>query len=138
GYGEAIYFIGVDDDGQLLGLTKPEMDESLHVLGELAREINSKIMDVETEQVGRGEVAKVIISRLQTNQPEHLLVGVAGHVDHGKSTLVGTLTTGSLDTGSGSTRIFLDVQKHEIERGLSADLSFAVYGFNEGETVRIK
>ncbi|BDZ69700.1 GTPBP1 family GTP-binding protein [Methanobacterium petrolearium] len=138
GYGEAIYFIGVDDNGQLLGLTQPEMNESLHVLGELAHEINSKIMDVETEPAGRGEVAKVIISRQQTNQPDHLLIGVAGHVDHGKSTLVGTLTTGSLDSGSGSTRIFLDVQKHEIERGLSADLSFAVYGFSEGETVRIK
>ena len=67
-----------------------------------------------------------------------MLIGVAGHVDHGKSTLVGTLTTGSLDTGSGSTRIFLDVQKHEIERGLSADLSFAVYGFNQGNPIRIK
>ena len=138
GNGEAIYFLGVDDDGQLLGLKKPKMDESLYVLGEIAREINAKIIDIETEQAPRGEVAKVIISRLQTKKADHLLIGVAGHVDHGKSTLVGTLTTGSLDTGSGSTRIFLDVQKHEIERGLSADLSFAVYGFSRGETLRIK
>lgn len=138
GQGEAIYFIGVNDNGQLLGLGKPEMDESLHVLGEIASDINARIMDVETETAESGEVAKVIISRFQTNKPDHLLIGVAGHVDHGKSTLVGTLTTGSLDSGSGSTRIFLDVQKHEIERGLSADLSFAVYGFNKGETVRIK
>ena len=35
-------------------------------------------------------------------------------------------------------RIFLDVQKHEIERGLSADLSFAVYGFRNGHAMRIK
>jgi elongation factor 1-alpha len=138
GNGEAIYFIGVDDDGELLGLEKGEMDESLYVLGEIARDINAKIMDVETEPTGRGKVAKVLISRFQTSKPDHLLIGVAGHVDHGKSTLVGTLTTGSLDTGSGRTRIFLDVQKHEIERGLSADLSFAVYGFNKGSPVRIK
>ncbi len=138
GNGEAIYFIGVDDDGNLLGLEKPEMDESLYVLGEIARNVKSKITAVETEPAGRGEVAKVLINRLQTSKPDHLLIGVAGHVDHGKSTLVGTLTTGSLDTGSGSTRIFLDVQKHEIERGLSADLSFAVYGFNQGNPLRIK
>lgn len=138
GHGDAIYFIGVDDDGLLVGLGKPEMDESLHVLGELAREINAKITDVEKQTAGRGEVAKVIISRQQNSKADHLLIGVAGHVDHGKSTLVGTLTTGTLDTGKRSTRIFLDVQKHEIERGLSADLSFAVYGFRNGETVHIK
>ncbi|PKL74054.1 MAG: GTP-binding protein [Methanobacteriales archaeon HGW-Methanobacteriales-2] len=138
GHGEAIYFVGVNDDGLLLGLGKSQMDESLHVLGELAREINAKIVDVEKQSAERGEVAKVLISREQNSKPDHLLIGVAGHVDHGKSTLVGTLTTGKLDTGSGSTRIFLDVQKHEIERGLSADLSFAVYGFKNGEPVRIK
>ena len=48
------------------------------------------------------------------------------------------MTTGSLDNGSGRTRIFLDVQKHEIERGLSADLSFAVYGFSKSQPVRLK
>lgn len=138
GHGEAIYFIGVDDDGLLVGLDKPTMDESLHVLGELAREINARVTNVEKQTAGKGEVAKVIISRQQNSKSNHLLIGVAGHVDHGKSTLVGTLTTGTLDTGSGSTRIFLDVQKHEIERGLSADLSFAVYGFKNGEPVRIK
>jgi elongation factor 1-alpha len=138
GNGEAIYFIGVTDDGQLLGLGKPEIDESLYVLGEIARDVKAKIVNVETEKAMKGEVAKVIISRFPTNKPDHLLIGVAGHVDHGKSTLVGTLTTGSLDSGAGSTRIFLDVQKHEIERGLSADLSFAVYGFKNGEPVRIK
>jgi elongation factor 1-alpha len=138
GNGEAIYFIGVKDDGQLLGLGTPEMDESLYVLGEIARDVKAKIVNVETEATWRGKVSKVLINRFQTSKPDHLLIGVAGHVDHGKSTLVGTLTTGSLDTGAGSTRIFLDVQKHEIERGLSADLSFAVYGFKGGEPVRIK
>ena len=60
---------------------------------------------------------------------DHLVVGTAGHVDHGKSTLVGTLVTGRADDGEGGTRGFLDVQPHEVERGLSADLSYAVYGF---------
>jgi len=55
---------------------------------------------------------------------DHLVIGTAGHVDHGKSTLVGTLVTGRADDGQGGTRGFLDVQPHEIERGLSADLSY--------------
>lgn len=138
GKGEAIYFIGVHDEGHLIGLPESEYKESLFVLENIAQEIGLKILDVEDHPAEHGQVAKVRIGKPQKNKLEHMLVGVAGHVDHGKSTLVGTLTTGSLDNGAGRTRIFLDVQKHEIERGLSADLSFAVYGFCKDEPVRIK
>ena len=138
GDGEAVYFIGVDDDGDLVGLQDEEMNESLFVLEKVAQEIGAQVLNTQSQKAGKGAVAKVLIGKNNRLQKKHLLVGVAGHVDHGKSTLVGTLTTGSLDNGSGRTRIFLDVQKHEIERGLSADLSFAVYGFKEGNPVRIK
>ena len=138
GDGEAVYFIGVDDDGKLVGLTVEEMKESIFVLKKVAQEIGSEVSKMEYQEAGKGKVAKILISKNSNQKRKHLLVGVAGHVDHGKSTLVGTLTTGSLDNGSGRTRIFLDVQKHEIERGLSADLSFAVYGFRDGVPVRIK
>jgi elongation factor 1-alpha len=68
---------------------------------------------------------------------EHIVVGTAGHVDHGKSTLVGSLVTGEADDGEGGTRGFLDVQPHEVERGLSADLSYGVYGFDDDGPVRM-
>jgi len=138
GNGEALYFIGVHDEGHLIGLPEPEYEESIFVLESIAHEIGAEILELEKHPADHGHVAKVRIGKSQKNKKEHLLVGVAGHVDHGKSTLVGTLTTGSLDNGSGLTRIFLDVQKHEIERGLSADLSFAVYGFCNEQPVRLK
>ena len=69
---------------------------------------------------------------------EHVLIGTAGHVDHGKSTLVGALVTGTTDDGAGKTRIFLDVLPHEIARGLSADLSYAVYGIKGGDVIHLK
>ncbi|MFB6139335.1 MAG: GTPBP1 family GTP-binding protein, partial [Halosimplex sp.] len=68
---------------------------------------------------------------------EHIVVGTAGHVDHGKSTLVGSLVTGQPDDGEGGTRSYLDVQPHEVERGLSADLSYGVYGFDDDGPVRM-
>lgn len=138
GNGKAVYFIGVHDEGRLIGLSDEKMEESLFVLKKIAREIDAVILDVEKQSASNGNVAKVLIGKPQGLKKDHLLVGVAGHVDHGKSTLVGTLTTGTLDDGSGGTRIFLDVQKHEIERGLSADLSFGVYGFCKGKPVRLK
>lgn len=138
GDGSAIYFLGVDDSGNMQGLSPDKMEESLDVLGKVAQEINSDIREVEQHSSPQGEVARVVIRKREGMIKEHLLIGVAGHVDHGKSSLVGTLTTGNLDDGKGRTRIFLDVQKHEIERGLSADLSFAVYGFIAGQAVRVK
>ncbi|MBP2046301.1 GTPBP1 family GTP-binding protein [Methanobacterium aggregans] len=138
GDGEAVYFIGVHDDGHLIGLSREDFEETLFVLKSLAEEVDAEVLDMEKHPAEHGDVAKVLISRSHDPKNEHMLVGVAGHVDHGKSTLVGTLTTGTLDTGSGGTRIFLDVQKHEIERGLSADLSFAVYGFCNEKPVRLK
>lgn len=138
GDGEAIYFIGVHDDGHLIGLIESDFKESMFVLESIAQEIGAKLLDIEKHPAEHGIVAKVRIGKPHKNKIDHMLIGVAGHVDHGKSTLVGTITTGSLDNGAGRTRIFLDVQKHEIERGLSADLSFAVYGFYNNAPVRIK
>ncbi|MGZ7043717.1 MAG: GTPBP1 family GTP-binding protein [Methanobacterium sp.] len=138
GDGEAIYFIGVDDDGNLIGLEEEIFEESLFVLKNIAEETGSSILKVEKYPADKGQVAKVLIGKENHGKKDHMLVGVAGHVDHGKSTLVGTLTTGNLDNGSGRTRIFLDLQKHEMERGLSADLSFAIYGFCKGIPARVK
>ncbi len=138
GDGEAIYFIGVDDDGNLIGLDEENFEESLFVLKNIAEETGSSILKVEKYSADNGQVAKVLIGKRNLDKKDHMLVGVAGHVDHGKSTLVGTLTTGNLDNGSGRTRIFLDLQKHEIERGLSADLSFAIYGFCKDQPLRVK
>ncbi len=83
-------------------------------------------------------VAQVRDGSILETDDEHLVVGTAGHVDHGKSTLVGSLVTGTADDGDGATRAYLDVQPHEVERGLSADLSYAVYGFDDDGPVHVR
>ena len=42
-------------------------------------------------------------------------VAVIGPADAGKSTLIGTLFTGELDDGNGSSRNKISLFKHEIE-----------------------
>lgn len=136
GEGEALYLIGVSDDGEVRGLSDGELDESLDVLSEVAGDLG---MEVAVERVGveDGSAAVASVKEPGAVDKEHLIVGTAGHVDHGKSSLVGSLITGEPDDGQGRTRIYLDVKPHEIERGLSADLSYGVYGFRGDETVNL-
>lgn len=136
GKGKAYYVVGVSDSGSVKGLSEEAFEETLSVLRRLAEEVEAEISSVERYEVNGGYVG--IVEIVKRGAKEHILVGTVGHVDHGKSTLVGCLITGKPDDGSGSARIYLDVLKHEIERGLSAELSFAVLGFRDGKAMRMK
>ena len=147
GDGEALYVVGVTDDGGMAGIDPDAFSETMDVLSLLAEEADAHIDDVETysladadETADEGMVGLVTVREgaMLEADDEHIVVGTAGHVDHGKSTLVGTLVTGQADDGEGGTRGFLDVQPHEVERGLSADLSYAVYGFGDDGAVRME
>jgi elongation factor 1-alpha len=147
GDGEATYVVGVTDDGGIAGISPEAFTETMDVLSLLADEAGAHIDDVQTWSVTPGDegadrgvvgVATIREGAVLDTDDEHIVVGTAGHVDHGKSTLVGSLVTGHADDGQGGTRAFLDVQPHEVERGLSADLSYGVYGFDEeGTPVRM-
>lgn len=144
GDGVATYVVGVTDDGGIAGIPPDDFSETMDVLSLLAEEAGAHIEDVETWGVGDGAerglvgVATIREGAMLDVDDDHIVVGTAGHVDHGKSTLVGSLVTGQADNGNGSTRSFLDVQPHEVERGLSADLSYAVYGFSDDGPVHMR
>jgi elongation factor 1-alpha len=144
GDGEATYVVGVTDDGGIAGISPEAFSESMDVLSLLAEEAEVHIADVQTwsaaEDPDEGGLVGLATIREGTviRDDEHIVVGTAGHVDHGKSTLVGSLVTGQADDGEGGTRGYLDIQPHEIERGLSADLSYGVYGFDEEGVVRME
>jgi len=146
GDGEATYVVGVTDDGGIAGVAPEAFSETMDVLSLLAEEAGAHIDDVQTwnagaaggEEPGLVGVAVLQEGAVLDTDDDHIVVGTAGHVDHGKSTLVGSLVTGQPDNGEGGTRSFLDVQPHEVERGLSADLSYGVYGFDErGAPIRM-
>jgi elongation factor 1-alpha len=135
GKGTAYYILGVYDDGTPCGATRQELQETLTIIKTTAHEADAKISNVESFKK-EGEFMRVTIQQEGKDRKKHLIVGTIGHVDHGKSTLLGTLVTGIPDDGRGKTRVFSDFLPHEIERGLSAELSHLIYGFNQkGETL---
>ena len=138
GKGTAVYVIGVDDDGNSKGLTELEFEETLNILKVVASENNAQVTKVEKFTDNGSLLGKVIINKASTNGfKSHIVVATSGHVNAGKSTLVGTLMTGVPDT-QGKHWLYLDTLPHEIERNLSADLHYALFGFKNNKPLHLK
>ncbi|MBI2084807.1 MAG: GTP-binding protein [Candidatus Aenigmarchaeota archaeon] len=138
GKGTAVYVIGVDDDGRSKGLSDLEFEETLNVLKVVTAENNANIVKVEKFTDNGNLLGKIVINKAFANGfKSHIVIASSGHVNHGKSTLLGTLMTGKADTAL-KNWLFLDVLPHEIERNLSADLHYALLGFKDNKPLHLK
>uniref|UniRef100_A0A3B5KPR3 Tr-type G domain-containing protein n=1 Tax=Xiphophorus couchianus TaxID=32473 RepID=A0A3B5KPR3_9TELE len=142
GRGEAVYQIGVEDNGMLVGLSEEDMRASLKTLHRLAEKVGADIAvlrerEVEYDSDIPRKIAEVLIRKVPDDQQFlDLRVAVLGNVDSGKSTLLGVLTQGELDNGRGRARLNLFRHLHEIQTGRTSSISFEILGFNsKGEVV---
>ncbi|MHA1449494.1 MAG: GTP-binding protein [Candidatus Hodarchaeales archaeon] len=132
GEGEAIYTIGVADDGDVIGLSQHEMDDTLETLREIAEELNTEITLIRTAAGAEGQIAEVLIRRVPGDKlPISLRIAVIGNVDAGKSTMLGCLITGQLDDGDGKSRQVIFRHPHELNSGRTSSVSMKILGFNE-------
>uniref|UniRef100_A0A915L543 Tr-type G domain-containing protein n=1 Tax=Romanomermis culicivorax TaxID=13658 RepID=A0A915L543_ROMCU len=133
GQGEAIYEIGVEDDGRCTGLTQKEMDASMSTLRRMAVE-EREVSDNNQNRF----VAEVLVRRTSDQQQFiDLRVAVLGAADAGKSTLLGVLTQGEMDNGRGKSRLNLFRHLHEVQTGRTSSISMEILGFDaEGKTLQ--
>ncbi|XP_071359240.1 GTP-binding protein 2b isoform X1 [Trachinotus anak] len=143
GRGEAVYQIGVEDNGLLVGLTEADMKASLKTLKRMAEKVGADITLLREREVdydldrNTRKIAEVLVRKVPDDQQFlDLRVAVLGNVDSGKSTLLGVLTQGELDNGRGRARLNLFRHLHEIQTGRTSSISFEILGFNsKGEVV---
>jgi len=69
---------------------------------------------------------------LETMCIRHIRVGVLGNVDAGKSTLIGTLKTSTLDDGRGLCRTKIMKHQHEKDTGRTSTISEHPVHFDQG------
>lgn len=138
GQGEAIYELGVEDDGTLRGLCESDLEASVTNLTRMCKELDAECSLVCRRKGREGGVMQMLVRRRHSS-PDELIgirMAVCGNVDSGKSTLVGVLTSGKLDNGRGRARLNVFNHKHEIECGRTSSVSEQILGFNaKGETV---
>jgi GTPase len=138
GGGEAMYLLGVDDDGRLLGLSDAELEESEDTLKEIAALINAKISKIRIRDGEEGKVGEYLIRRIvgAEDLPIDITIDTVGNVDSGKSSIIGCLISNELDNGRGSARLKVLRHLHEIESGRTSSVSHQVLGFDaKGRTV---
>ncbi|EGI65254.1 GTP-binding protein 2 [Acromyrmex echinatior] len=136
GHGEAIYQIGVEDNGKLAGLTKDEMKASLKTLKDMASRLGATIRVLRERIATSSAIAEVLVKKLRKDDREDqdsiidLRLAVTGAQDAGKSTLLGVLTQGELDNGRGRARLNMLRHLHEIKTGRTSSISHEIIGFD--------
>jgi len=136
GKGEAIYSLGVRDDGTIDPLTANLFQESLDNLIEIASMLKATVTELKTESINEMLYGDFLIRSFNELEYTEIRAGVAGNVDSGKSTLIGVLAGGKPDNGRGSARNCVMNHQHEMESGRTTDVSYSVVGFDsEGRYV---
>ncbi|MGQ9479045.1 MAG: GTP-binding protein [Thermoproteota archaeon] len=130
GRGEAFYELGVSDDGETVGLTDEEAEESLRALEKITRMIGASYMVTRVENGKKGKVLEVLIRRTLDFPPVQVSVAFLGNVDSGKSTLKGVLVSGRLDDGNGAAMSMVARYLHEIKFRRSSSVSIHLLGFD--------
>lgn len=132
GFGEAIYFLGVRDNGTCEGLLEKEFQQTLETLGIMCERLNLCIQEVQVVEVDDGKKCGEYIIRNRTKGCAiDLKIGVIGNVDSGKSTLVGVLSKGCIDNGKGLARSNVFNFKHELDSGRTSSIGHQILGFDE-------
>ena len=101
-----------------LGPSKPSTD--------LADRAGDKVAFTTAEK----DAASHQIGELQS-QSEQLRVSLTGSTTSGKSSLLGTLSTSTLDNGRGKSRLSLLKHRHEIVSGVTSSLAQELIGYQE-------
>lgn len=139
GSGEAFYLIGVSDDGTILGLNETEYCESITNLEIISKKIDCYIIKVSEYNKNNNYVGEFLIRENDKVDTINIKIGVAGNVDSGKSTTVGTLTKGILDDGRGKARLHVFNYKHEVSTGRTSSIGHQMMGFDkEGSVINAK
>ena len=102
GNGEALYYIGVNDDGSVVGLSGNELKETIMNIKKMCEKINSKI--ISTEKINKYYVLKI---RFIENEIKSKRILFIGPHNGGKTTLISNLSRNINDNGNGYSRNYV-------------------------------
>ena len=144
--GEAIYYIGINDNGSIHACTEEEYNRSVEILDTVLkrincvkRELSHKIYnsnELGFDEISNGHVGEFLIRESSCKMPIEVTVLIGGSVDAGKSSTLGFLISGEKDDGRGKSRLKVLNNKEEIKSGRTMSLSHHILGLDSlGEPI---
>jgi len=132
GAGEAIYTLGVTDNGGIVGLTENEYKTSRDILEVVAKK-NNYVLSLLSEQKVDEErkMYEFLVREFNPKKYVEIRVACAGSVDAGKTSLLGVLLSGKNDNGRGSARLNVFNYQHEVKSGRTSSVAQHILGFDE-------
>ena len=140
GYGECIYNIGVTDDGEMVGITDAEYEETMVNMKKMSDMNNYTITLLSSTPADDDKkVYEVLVREHNEKSYIDLKVAVIGGVDAGKSSTLSVLTIGKEDNGRGSARAAIFNFEHELKSGRTSSIAHHILGYDRnGDIVNYK
>ena len=129
GIPEAIYYLGLDDDGTVAGVQMEDIDISITALDKIASLVQASITNTDVAVFDNGVVGQITIRKTAKIRSEEARVCFVGKSDNGKSTLIGVLTNGHLDNGKGSARMSVFRHDGEMDIGKTFAIKHDIIGY---------
>lgn len=127
--GEALYYIGLNNDGTIYPCQTEEYDFSVQILDKALKKINCFKKEL-SHRITNGTHIGEFLIREKRNIPIEITILMGGSVDAAKSTTIGCLISGEKDNGRGSSRASVLSGKDELRTGRTMSLSHHILGFN--------
>mmetsp|Transcript_23600 Transcript_23600/g.23346 ORF Transcript_23600/g.23346 Transcript_23600/m.23346 type:complete len:336 (-) Transcript_23600:623-1630(-) len=140
GRGEAKYIVGLNWEGQPVGLTLEELDSCISVLGSVAESLDASLLLLAKEKKEEGYVGELLIRKKERQGViMDIRVALLGASGVGKTSLVGVLSKGVMDNGKGKAKNSTLLHKHEKKIGCTTSVTQHLVGFDtQGQVLRSK
>ena len=122
GLGEAIYYIGINDEGDIDGISEDDYIQTIRNLSKITKIIDAKIEEVDKNNLdGKFYYIIKIISCQNKKYTKNIIF--IGPQSSGKSTIIGNLINNIKDDGKGKSKQYVLNHKHEIFSGVTSSIS---------------
>lgn len=123
GNGFAEYYMGVADNGNILGINDNDYIASLKNLNKIVKIINAKVIKKEKKIINENICFYVINITNDLFDYKSIRIIFIGPTNSGKSTIIGNLSKKMKDDGNGKSRKYVFNHKHEIYSGETSSIS---------------
>jgi elongation factor 1-alpha len=134
GNGKAIYIIGINDNGEFIGINKKQYKESIKNLKYLAEKNNSTINKIYEINNNNTFIGEFIINK-KYYYKDNMIIAVIGDHNVGKTTLIAKLIKNENDDCKGYLSSLIHQHIHEIISGDTSSISHYSFLFDKNKNI---